>query len=210
MTFFEIAARLLVCCVLVWCLPLRRAEHGGWTHRSRILALIACGFGILSDLKGLEHGGFALAVIVGGIALGMHAAARATRSRSELTLSVWPIAATSIGFFVGEGTLMLAIAITLLIVLMEGSPVGVHSLVQSLGGTSVLTIKAQSIRGVIGRVESLLERLQLNPSHMSVSHNSDEKELTIVAEFAGSPKGELKRLLGALREVEGVIQFALE
>jgi hypothetical protein len=211
MAFLEIGARLGACFFLVWCLFAHRLGRAGWARTAALLSFTACGFGVLGDLKGIDPGALAVGVLLGSAALGVSLLVRPGATGTAQRLSTWPVVAAAVGFFTGQGTLIVAVVLTGLFVLLEGRGDGRGGAVGlAAGGVSVLRIKAQSIRGVIGRVEGVLERLGVKPLYMAVDHDSTEKELTIVTEFAPPPGLQIKALIAALGEIEGVIQFAVE
>lgn len=209
MTSLEILTRLAVSLLLVWCLFARLPSWDAWVRNSALLSVVACGFGIMADLKGLDWGAFAVAVLVGGA--GMVLAVRLGKKQFTSTMTLWPVIAAAVGFFAGQGMVLLAVILALFFVVLEGGKVPVDvPRRRTRPGAYLLRLKAQSIRGVIGKVEGVLERLQVKPFHMAVDHNSKEKELTIAAEFTLPTALDVKQLIAALDEIEGVIQFALE
>lgn len=212
MAFLEISARLGACLFLVWCLLGEQRGRAAWSRSSAVLACIAWGFGILSDAEGSGHGGFALAILLCSVALGTTLLVRFGQSASAQRASTWPIAASAVGYFTGHGALLVAVAVTLLFVLLEGrgESRGGGLIGAGTRGASVLRIKAQSIRGLIGRIEGALDRLRVKPLYMAVDHDGKQKELTIVAEFSAPPDFEVRELIAALQEIEGVLQFAVE
>jgi len=94
---------------------------------------------------------------------------------------------------------------------LEGRTVGLGALAGRSGAAvHFLRVRAQSIRGVIGRVENTFERFDIKPSYMSVDHDNKEKEVRIAAEFSLPPDLPVRKLAAALQEIEGIIGFALE
>ena len=209
MTAVESITRLLLGSFLIWCLFARHPRWNTWMRHSAVLGMAAFGFGLLAEIKGQSWEGYAAAALLGAASLLLYG--RKTRERTPLAAAPWPLVAVTVGFFAGQGAVVAAVVLTLAFCLLEAR----HETTGRFGGhsrpgASVLRIRAQSIRGVIGRVEGVLERMQVKPSHMAVDHTSKDKELTIVAEFTPPAGLELKDLIAALQEIEGVIQFALE
>ena len=175
-----------------------------------MLSLIACGFGILCDLKGVDIGGFALGVLLAGAVTGVAAIARARMLPPVSAAAILPLAGSTIGFFAGQGTVLLAVSMTLLLLAVSAGEESASQPSRASGALHTLKLKAQSIRGLVGRVEAALERLGVATLAMAVDHASKDKELTLTAEVSLPAGFELKDLLAALQEIEGVIQFALE
>ena len=106
---------------------------------------------------------------------------------------------------------MAAVAVTLVAVALEGRTTGLGALVGRAGeGVHFLRVRAQSIRGVIGRVENTFERFDIKPTYMAVDHDNKEKEIRIAAEFSLPPDLPVRKLAAALQEIEGIIKFVLE
>jgi hypothetical protein len=211
MAVLEVGARFAACFLLVWFPFAFRNGQSAGARSSLALGFIACGFGILGDLKDVNQGAFIAAIILGSAAMGVSVLSRITNRGTVSPATLEPVVALAIGFFAGQGTVLLAAALALCALLIREKGAGKAGwLAGSAGGSYVLHIKAQSIRGVIGRIEAVLERLGLRPSTMAVQHDGHEKELSITTEFTLPPGVEVNTLIAALQEIEGIIQFALE
>ncbi len=211
MVFWEISARFGISFFLAWCLLAHQTEQAAWRRNCTVLSLVACGFGILADVKGLSEGAVALAILLASTAISMSLLLRHGHTGTAQRVCAWPVVASAVGFFAGQGTILVAVALTLLFLAIERVGISGMGLVKGVpASSSTLRIKAQSIRGIIGRVETVLERLGVKPRYMAVDHDGNEKELTIVTELSLPPGLKLTQLIAALQEVEGVIQFAVE
>lgn len=212
MVAFEICARFLVAGFLAWSLlsSFFSPSSGGFKG-GMAFALIACGFGIIMMRHGMPEDAGLMGLAGVMILLPAMAALAWGKGPGQRTAPAGYLgAACAAGFFVGQGAISVALILSLLVLVMHlclgngmASPVSSEAL-------TVLRVKAQEIRGFVERLEGVFDRLQIQPSKIAIDSSSRDKEMHITVHFALPPAYEKEKLLTAVREVEGVIQLALE
>ncbi|HAK94860.1 MAG TPA: hypothetical protein DCM87_07605 [Planctomycetes bacterium] len=197
----EIAARLLFCGFLAVCLAPRRPQD-------LVLAFGACAAAVAAELHGAGREAAVCAILA--LAGGMGIAERFATPRSAD--AVRPFAAATAGLLAGQGMLLLGAAFALLVLLARAAcrfRAPAHGDAPA-GCTRTLSIRAESVHGMIDRIETVLERFGLTPSRLSVGRDRSAGELTINVELVLPEHGAPPALMAALQETEGVIRFALQ
>jgi len=199
----EIAARLLFCGLLAACLTLPRRRPQDFA-----LAFGACAAAMAAELHGAGFAAIACAMPAIGGAIGIAERFAAPRA-SDATR---PFAAALAGLLAGQGLPFLGAAFALLVVLARAACGfrAVSAAALPAGCRRTLSIRAQSLHGTIGRIESVLERFGLAPSALAVGRDQSSRELTITVELLLPDPGAPAALMAALQETEGVIRFALQ
>jgi len=212
----EIFLRFLLLLVILACYPglsQLQARRAGATD-TLLLAFCAWGVGVLSDLKADSPAAAAAAASLVLVAAAIVAAVPFLRhkAREEPPAAMFvPLLGACAGFSAGAGLVLAACSVALGGLLLEvlAGPKPDAPLKSTTGNLRAVTVRAQSLRGLVGRIEAALERCGLQARSLTLESHPGEKELIVTFEVAVPHKEALRELLDRLNEVEGVLEVSL-
>ena len=204
----ELSARFLLAAILCWCVFPPAPRYTSQSCSGFFLALAACALSAAADLHQTGAALVCLALVASGTALGLGAAAADDAFEPRAARAVRPVLAAVLGCLAGQGALLPATGLALALVVLENALHASWPFEKAGADVCRIKIRAQGLRGIVGRVETVLDRLGIRPLSMTVGHDVRDKEMTIVMQLAIPPGRTAAELVSALQEVEGVIQFA--
>ncbi len=215
----ELILRFLFSLFLAWMVLSPPSRRTRFLKSGLCLSAVCAGFGLADAMLG-GSGGMAPALFLLVIAGFILAVSFPGGRGLELDAGERLLSSAAVCFFAGRGIILVSLLITLIHVIVDSlnGRWGEHQEEQAeradelsaQPGATSLVIRAQDLRGIIGKVESVLERFQVKTREMRINQDQKEKELQITLSVFLPVEKEKERIVSALQHIEGVIQLALK
>jgi hypothetical protein len=208
----EIILRFLLALLLGWIVLCRPGGRSEWLKIGLVLSAAACGFGMTDALLGGTGAVFSAVFLLSSV-LALVGLSPGSRNKPDDAAPVIRLLSSAAAcFLAGRGMLLISLLVALVHVVANfffmKRGAGETGPDPGSGETSFL-IRVQDLRGIIGKVEGVLERFQVQKKEVVIRQDREAKELQIRMDVFLAGETEREKVRTAIQEIEGVIQLAV-